>query len=156
MQNHNLKDFYYAFKESDDIFDFLDNVNKYKVLQGGINSDIVDIVNLYLDFFNENKDTMSRVSFDDKACKSNKGNRLSTMSTLSKPYEWQNEDYFEAYEERAGIYQYDAGLNQLEAKKKAFKEISKDFLGQYSLNENSNEFKSFLAGFNNYINKTIQ
>jgi alanine racemase len=80
----------------------------------------------------------------------------STNSANSNGLTWQNEDYFETYEERAGIYQYDAGLNQLEAEKKAFKDIKQDFLGQHNLNENSSEFKSFLAGFNDYINKTIQ
>lgn len=150
----NSTQFYNSYLENPDIFDFLDNVNEIKASQHENNSDTLEIVELYLDFFNESEAKLSRMSFDKQPCKASKINTLSRISTMSKGYEWQNEDYLEIYEERLAICQHDGNLSKDEAKKNAINDVEQQYLKQ---TQNSNNLKNFLIDFNDFIkSKTIQ
>lgn len=59
------------------------------------------------------------------------------------------------YEERAGIYQFDAGLDIKEAEKNALSDVKKEFSDQYALTENSSEFRGFFEEFSKLIRPTI-
>ncbi len=65
------------------------------------------------------------------------------------------EKYQYLYEERAGIYQFDAGFNIMEAEKKALSDVKQEFLEQYALEENSSEFRGVFDEFLKWIRPTI-
>ena len=152
----NLTVFYNSYLKSDDIFDFLDNVNEIKALQGGNHFDTLDTVGLYHDFSSEDELTMSRVSFKGEDCKDSQINTMSTMARKSKDSEVDFEEITYLFEERAGICEYDSNFNRTKSEQRAFLDIKKDFIDKYNLKEGSNELNHLMANFKKNLNLTIQ
>lgn len=153
----NLDEFYSAFKKSHDILDFLDNVTEIKAFQQSNIADDSDIVELYLDFFNEDQKTMSRLAFDKKSCEILEISTLATMSGMSSDYKWSFEDFEYIYNERFGIAEEDGSASEDLVEGQALQDIKSSYLRQnVDQTENAPQLDQFTQDFKKYIKRTIQ
>ncbi len=131
-------------KQTSDILDFLDNVKKYKASDDNSNPDIVDIVREFYGLGHKNHPTMSESVKSVRLCEPLNLLTLSRMSTMSGVSESEIEKYQYLYEERAAIYEYEAGFTIEEAEQKSLKDISEIYSKDKNLDLNNIEVINFI------------
>lgn len=131
--------------KSPNILDFLDNVKKHKASNDGGSFDIVDIVKA---FYGLNDDkinpTMSKSVKKQEQAEPLNLLTLSRMSTMSKDLESEIEKYQYLYDERAAIYEFEAGYSTQETEQKALNDTSIIYAEDNGLNPNSEQVINFI------------